>query len=207
MLGVTIQSVDADLASSLSLPVARGSIVTSVQTGAPAERASLKRGDVITAVNGQSVADTNNLRNVVASMAPGTKVSLKTLRDGHEQDTQLTLAELPARPQADEEESDAGQTPGSGKFGLSLQPLTTDMASRVGLDANDQGLIVAKVDPNGAAADAGIRQGDLVVEVNRRPVRTIAEFNAAVQQSGQKPALLLIKRRNNTIFVPLKPGS
>jgi len=207
MLGVTIQSVDADLASSLSLPVARGAIVTSVQAGGPAERAGLKRGDVITAVNGQSVADTNNLRNVVASMAPGTKVSLKTLRDGHEQDTQLTLAELPARPQADEEESDAGQTPGSGKFGLSLQPLTTDMASRVGLDASDQGLIVAKVDPNGAAADAGIRQGDLVVEVNRRPVRTIAEFNAAVQQSGQKPALLLIKRRNNTIFVPLKPGA
>jgi Do/DeqQ family serine protease len=207
MLGVTIQSVDADLASSLNLPTARGAIVTSVQAGGPAERAGVKRGDVITAVNNQPVADTNNLRNVVASMAPGTKVSLKTLRDGREQDAQLTLAELPARPQADEEDSDAGQTSGSGKFGLSLQPLTTDMASRVGLDASDQGLLVAKVDPDGAAADAGIRQGDLVVEVNRRPVRTIAEFNAAVQQSGQKPALLLVKRRNNTIFVPLKPGS
>ncbi len=207
MLGVTIQSVDADLASSLSLPTARGAIVTSVQSGGPAERAGVKRGDVITAVNNQPVADTNNLRNVVASMAPGTKVSLKTLRDGREQDAQLTLAELPERPQADEEESDTGQTPGSGKFGLSLQPLTADTASRAGLDASDQGLVVAKVDPNGAAADAGIRQGDLVVEVNRRPVRSIAEFNAAVQQSGQKPALLLIKRRNNTIFVPLKPGS
>jgi serine protease Do len=178
-----------------------------VQAGGPAERAGVKRGDVITAVNNQPVADTNNLRNVVASMAPGTTVSLKTLRDGREQNAQLTLAELPARPRSDDEDSDAGQTSGNEKFGLTLQPLTSDLASRAGLDATDQGLLVAKVDPNGAAADAGIRQGDLIVEVNRRPVRTFAEFSAAVQQSGQKPALLLVKRRNATIFVPLKPGA
>jgi Do/DeqQ family serine protease len=207
MLGVTIQSVDADLASSLNLPAARGAIVTSVQAGGPAEKAGIKRGDIITAVNNQPVADTNNLRNVVASMAPGTKVGLKTLRDGREQSPELTLAELPARPRSDDEESDAGQSSGNEKFGLMLQPLTSDMASRVGLDPSDQGLLVAKIDPNGSAADAGIRQGDLILEVNRRPVRTVAEFTAAVQLSGQKPALLLVKRRNATIFVPLKPGA
>jgi serine protease Do len=208
MLGVTIQSVDADLASSLSLPAARGAIVTSVSAGGPAERAGIKRGDVITAVNKQPVADNNNLRNLVASMPPGSTVEVTALRNGNDQNFQVALAELPDRPRPESEESSSNEG-GTGvqKFGLSLQPLTAETASRYGLDTDDQGLLVSKVDPASDAASAGIRQGDLIQEVNRQPVKTFAEFNAAIQRSGAKPALVLVKRRNAVIYVTLKVGS
>jgi serine protease Do len=207
MLGVTIQSVDADLASSLNLPSATGAIVTSVSAGGPAERAGIKRGDVITAVNKQTVSDNNRLRNLVASMAPGSSVEITALRNGRDQNFQVALAELPERPEPASEESDSGASTGNEKFGLSLQPLTAETASRFGLDADDQGLLVTRVDSSSNAANAGIRQGDLIQEVNRQPVKTIAEFSAAVQKSGAKPALVLIKRRNNVIYVTLKAAS
>jgi len=207
MLGVTIQSIDADLASSLNLPAASGAIVTSVSPGGPADRAGVKRGDVITSVNNQPVADTNGLRNLVAGMAPGSNTTLAVMRGGREQTFQVALAELPERPRSEGEDSDSEGTTGNEKFGLTLQPLNADTASRFGLDAADQGLLVTKVDPSGAAANAGLRQGDLIQEVNQRPVRTFTEFSAAIQQSGSRPALLLVKRRNAVIYITLRPGS
>ncbi|HEX6732014.1 MAG TPA: DegQ family serine endoprotease [Pyrinomonadaceae bacterium] len=207
MLGVTIQSLDADMASNLNLPAARGAIVTSVAVGGPAERAGLKRGDVITSVNNQPVADTNGLRNAVARMAPGTSVAVKAFRDGREQNFQVALAELPTRERAEEEQTESGEATSTGKFGLTLQPLTAQTAARFGLDANQQGLIVARVDPAGDAANAGIRQGDLIQEVNRRPVRMVAEFNSAMQLSGSRPAMLLVRRGDNVIYVTLRPNS
>ena len=208
MLGVTIQSVDADLASSLNLPAARGAIVTSVAGGGPAERAGIKRGDVITAINKQPVNDNNSLRNLVASMPPGSNVEVTALRSGRDQNFTVALAELPDREQpANTEESSSNNGTGNQRFGLSVQPLTAEAASRFGLDADDQGLLVTKVDPAGSAANAGIRQGDLIQEVNRQPVKTVTEFSAAIAQSGAKPALVLVKRRNNVIYVTLKANS
>jgi S1-C subfamily serine protease len=209
MLGVTIQSVDADLASSLNLPAARGAIVTSVAAGGPAERAGIKRGDVITAVNNQPIADNNMLRNQVASLGPNSSASVTVLRNGREQNVQVTLAELPDRQRPDTEESSNNNGPGvnNQKFGLTLQPLTGDTASRYGLAADDQGLLVTRVDPSGSAATAGIRQGDLIQEVNRQPVRTFAEFSSAIQQSGSRPALVLIKRRDAVVYLTLRAGS
>jgi S1-C subfamily serine protease len=208
MLGVTIQPVDADLAASMNLPAARGAIVTGVQAGGPAEKAGVKRGDVITAVNNQPITDPNSLRNTVAAMAPGTKTSVTVLRDGRDQQLQLALAELPDRPRDDSEETSSnGGGTSNDKFGLSLQVFTAENASRYGLDADDQGLIVTRVDPAGSAATAGIRVGDLIQEVNRRPVHNVPDFAAAVQQSGSRPALLLVKRRNNVTFLTLRPGS
>lgn len=207
MLGVTIQSVDADLASSLNLPTARGAIVTSVASGSPAESAGLKRGDVITSVNSQSISDRNTLRNAVASLPPGTTVQVKAVRDGREASFQVALAELPDNRRATTEDSESTTGSNTGRFGMTLQPLTADMASRMGLSANEQGLVVTRIDPDGAAADAGLRQGDLIQEVNRKPVRNLTEFTAAVQQSGSRPALLLVRRGEGSVYIPLRPGS
>ena len=206
MLGVTIQSVDSDLAASLNLPAAKGAIVTSVQPGGPADRVGLKRGDVITSINGQSIIDTNRLRNVVASMPPGTNVQLTAIRDGRPEEFQLALAELPQRPRADDDTSNSGPATGNEKFGLTLQPLTAESAARFGLSASDQGLVVVRVDPNSNAADAGIRVGDLIQEVNRRPVKTFADFTSAIQAST-RPALVLLKRQSATIYVSLRSAS
>ena len=209
MLGVTIQGIDADLAASLNLPAARGAIVTSVSAGGPAERAGIKRGDVITAINNQGVADNNAARNEIAKLAPGSNATVTVVRNGREQNMQVTLAELPDNKQssADDNSSEQGATGGTERFGLTLQPLTSDAAQRVGLDADDQGLLVTRVDPSSNAAIAGIRQGDLIQEVNRQPVKTVTEFTAAMQRSGAKPALVLVKRRNAVIYLTLKANS
>jgi len=209
MLGVTIQSVDSDLAASLNLPAARGAIVSSVAPGGPAERAGIKRGDVITAINKQPVSDNNSLRNLVASLGPGATADVTTVRDGREQNFQVALAELPDRQRAESEEtsSNTGGGVGNERFGLTVQPLTAEAASRYGLDADDQGLLVTKVDPTGSAATAGIRQGDLIQEVNRQPLKTVTEFAAAIQRSGARPALVLVKRRNAVIYLTLKATS
>src|SRR4029078_8773956 len=100
MLGVSIQPVDRDLAASLDLPAARGAIVTGVSPTSPAEKAGIKRGDVITAINNQPVVDSNSLRNMVARISPGSNVKVSALRDGREQNFQVALAELPQRAPA-----------------------------------------------------------------------------------------------------------
>jgi Do/DeqQ family serine protease len=205
MLGVTIQTVTADVAANLNLPAARGAIVSSVQAGGPAETAGIKRGDVIVAFNDQVVVDSNNLRNQVASTSPGSEVTLTLLRDGRETKVQMKLAELPARASEGGEEGAGPGAQGSGRFGLTLEPLTPEMASRLGLGANDQGLVVTRVDASGSAAEAGIRQGDVIQEVNRQPVRTMADFNSAIQRSGARPALVLLNRRGNVIYLTLRP--
>jgi S1-C subfamily serine protease len=208
MLGVTIQSIDADLASSLNLPAARGAIVTSVTDGGPAARAGIKRGDVITAIDRQPVIDNNSLRNIVASKSPGSNVEVTAVRNGGNEKFQVALAELPDRERPESEE-DTSSTTGTGnsKFGLTLQTVTADMAQRYGLEADDQGLLVTKIDPNGSAAEAGIRQGDVIQEVNRQPMKNVADFNAAMQRSGARPALVLLKRRGQVIYLTLKATS
>ncbi len=206
MLGVTIQTITADVAANLGLPAARGAIVSSVQPASPAEVAGVKRGDVIVALNDQPVVDSNSLRNQVASTPPGSNVSLTLLRDGRETKVQLKLAELPSQTARGGAE---GTVPGgadSGRFGLTLEPLTPDMASRLGLGANEQGLVVTRVDPGGSAAESGLRQGDVIQEVNRQPVRTVAEFNTATQRSGSRPVLVLANRRGNVIYLTLRPN-
>jgi Do/DeqQ family serine protease len=209
MLGVTIQSVDADLASSLNMPAARGAIVTSVTDGGPAARAGIKRGDVITAIDKQAVVDNNSLRNIVASKTPGSNVEVTAMRNGGDQKFQVALAELPdrERPESEEETSSTNGNTGNSKFGLTLQVLTADSAQRYGLDPDDQGLLVTKVDPNGSAAEAGIRQGDVIQEVNRQAVRSVPDFSAAMQRSGSRPALVLVKRRNQVTYLTLKANS
>jgi S1-C subfamily serine protease len=175
----------------------------------PAEKAGIKRGDVIVGINSHTVADSNVLRNLVASIPPGTNVKVSALRDGREENFQVALAELPERKASDsEDEADTDSAVGkTGKFGLTLQTLTADAVSRFGLEAGDQGLLITRVSPDGNAANAGLRQGDLIQEVNRKPVRTLADFSAAVQQSGSRPVLLLVKRRDAVIYVTLRQDS
>jgi Do/DeqQ family serine protease len=210
MLGVTIQGIDSDLAASLNMPSTRGAIVTSVTAGGPADRAGIKRGDVITAINSHSVIDNNSARNEIAQLAPGSTATVTLLRNGREQNVQATLAELPDRQRTDADDNnseDNGNGRSNERFGLTLQPLTSESAQRYGLDADDQGLLVTRVDPSSDAANAGIRQGDLIQEVNRQPVKTFMDFSNALRQSGTRPALVLIKRRNNVVYLTLKANS
>src|SRR5215213_3953642 len=201
MLGVTVQPVTSDLASSLGLSDVRGALFSSVQHGGPADRAGVQRGDVILALNGSPVADSNALRNQIANTEPGSEVTLTILHDKREQQIHAKLAALPAsRKIAAADNTSNGNT---GELGISVQPLTPELASRLRLPIA-QGLVVTDVDELGAAADAGIREGDVVVEANRQPVRALTDLQPTIQNIGSKPLLLLINRGGNTVFVTVR---
>ncbi|HEX8456962.1 MAG TPA: DegQ family serine endoprotease [Pyrinomonadaceae bacterium] len=210
-LGVQIQEVTSDIAASLDLKEVRGVIVGAVTAGSAAERAGLKQGDVITSVNGTTVNDVNSLRNRIASTAPGTEVTLTVVRDGREQQVRATLGEFTQTAERGEggeggNEQGGGTTGEStGKLGVRVQPLTPELMRELELPANTQGVAVADVDPNGPAADAGIQRGDVIVQANRQPVRSSADLTAAIGRTGTRPALLLVNRRGNTIFLTVRP--
>jgi serine protease Do len=202
-LGVTIQPVTSDIASSLGLKESRGVLVNSVTPGGPAERAGIHRGDVILAINGEPVHDTNSLRNRVASTKPGSEVTLTILRDGSEQQVRVTLGELSSRTGGATGRGEGGGATG-GKLGISAQPLTPEIAARLGLEANTEGLVVVAVEQGSPAAEAGIQQGDVIAEANRQPVKTTADLEEAINRSGDRPVLLLIIRQGRTVFVPVR---
>ncbi|HYY57232.1 MAG TPA: DegQ family serine endoprotease [Pyrinomonadaceae bacterium] len=205
-IGVRIQPVTADIASSLGLAQARGAIVTAVEPGSPAERAGIRRGDVITAFNGGPVTDTNSLRNQVARTQPGTEATVSILRDNREQQLRVTVTELLAeKTDAGEAEADGNAARGGGKLGVTVEPLTPALAARLELPEGAKGVVVTGVDPNGPAADAGIRQGDVIEEVNRQPVRSAADLNAALQGQTARPLLLLINRQGQPAYITVRP--
>lgn len=206
-LGIVVQKISSDMAASLGLSDTRGVIVSSVTQGSAAERAGLKRGDVITAIDGTPVTDTNSFRNRVASTLPGTQVTLTVLRDNREQQLRATLGEfVPEAAKADEEGAGDGSTgKATGKLGLGVQPVTPELAKQLRLPAGVQGLAVMQVDPTGPAAEAGIGEGDVIEEVNRQPVHTVAELQVALARTGTRPALLLVNHEGNEIFLTVRP--
>jgi serine protease Do len=198
MIGVTIQPVTNDIARSLGLSQVRGALVNSVQAGSPADKAGVRRGDVITAVNGESIKNGNELRNEVSQLMPGTATKLTLLRDGKEQTVNVTLAERKgAAAEGDDREASANPT----GFGMSVEPLTRERARELGLAATT-GVLVADVQSGGRAAEAGLREGDVIVEVDRRPVND-AESLSSMLKNGSRPALLLVHRGNTTFFATL----
>jgi serine protease Do len=202
MLGVTVQTVTDDVARSLRLESIGGALVSSVQPDGPADKSGIERGDVITSIAGVKVTDSNSLRNHVAALKPGTKAPIVVVRDGREQTLTATLGELPSQAaEATPTENAANR----GGAGLSVQPLTPDTARRFGLDAEAaEGLIVTGVDPDGPAADAGFRQGDVIQEVNGKKVADAATLRRELASAGDRPALVLVQRGEGTIFLTLQ---
>jgi Do/DeqQ family serine protease len=209
MLGVGIQPVTADVASSLGLKETRGVLVNSVRSGGPAEKAGIKTGDVILQLNGKDTNDANDLRNRVASVPPGSDATLTIQRNGATQQVHVRLGTLTPETAGDQQ-GDNGQggdgSDNGAKLGISVAPLTPELARQLGIRRATQGLVIEDVDPNGPAAQAGLQQGDIIQEVNRQPVRSAADLRGALQKSGNRPPLLLINRGGQTVFVPVPLG-
>jgi len=204
-LGITVGRVTSDLAASLGMSEAKGVIVDSVRPGTAAERAGIRRGDVILAINDTAVSDTNAFRNRVASNPPGSEVTLTILRDNHEQKVRATLGEFnPEATQTESENAPNSQRDG-GKLGISVEPLTPELAQELNLPAGTQGVVIDSVDPAGPAAAALLQRGDVIQEVNRQPVRSAEDLRAAIDKNGNKPALLLVNRRGDTVFIAVRP--
>ena len=203
-LGVGVQDISADVAKSLGLDNLKGALVSSVEPEGAAARAGIRQGDVIVEVDSRSVSDGNELRNAIAGTKPGTTVNLKVVRDGRPETLKATLAELPSKKgEAVSTSTDGGS---HGKFGMTVQPLTPELAERFELTRGTRGLIVTDVDPDGAAADTGLQPGDVIQKVNGRDVTSTTELrDSLAQASDSKPALLLVSRGDQTRFVTLTP--
>jgi Do/DeqQ family serine protease len=198
-IGVTIQPVTSDIANSLGLSQVRGALVNSVQAGSPADKAGVRRGDVITGVNGQAIKNGNELRNDVSQLPPGTTAKLTIVRDGKEQNVNVTLAERKAAAAESGEPDSAGNPTG---FGMAVEPVTRDRARELGL-ASTSGVVIVDMQSGGRAADAGLRPGDVIVEVDRKPVNDAEGLRAALK-NGSRPALLLVHRGDTTFFATLE---
>jgi serine protease Do len=209
MLGVNIKNLDEEMRDAFGLKESKGVLVDNVKAGSAAEKAGLRRGDVITAINGERVEDSNTLRNRIAGTAPGTEISLTVMRDGGEQQFRATLEELkPAdapSSNSEENEKEPEKSAEGGKLGLDLQPLTPDMAKRLKIP-DVKGMLIANVDPNGPAAEKGIQRGDVLLEVNREEVETFEDVKSAIEKSGSRPILLLIARAGQTSYVTIQPN-
>ena len=207
-LGVVVQPVTDDIAASLRLSAAKGVIISQVEPGSAAERAGLKLGDVILALNGNVVTDPNTFRNEVAATPPGRTITLRISRGGSEQEVSPTLGEYTRADQTSRPAPERSPTPRSGdtgRLGLAVQPLTPAIAQQLQVGAGVQGLVVLEVDPSGPAGDAGIQRGDVIQQVNQQPVRTLADLKSAIDSSGNRPLLLLVYHRGTTIFVTIRP--
>jgi Do/DeqQ family serine protease len=205
-LGVSVQQVTSDLAASLGLPDTRGAIVSSVEPGSAAERAGVKRGDVIVSFNGQPVTEYNALRNRVAEAKPGASATIGIVRDGSEKALTVKLDEASPKRTARAAPGDAPEEADQTALGVGVAPLTPETAARAGLRGSVKGLLVQNVEPDSRAADAGIRPGDVIVEANRKSVTNVDELRAAVRSTSDRPLLLLVNREGHDLFLTVRPS-
>ncbi|MCL5743748.1 MAG: Do family serine endopeptidase, partial [Acidobacteria bacterium] len=202
-LGVAVQTLGPSLAKAFNVSQAHGALVSDVEPGSPAERAGLKRGDIITALNGQQVDDARALSLDVAKTAPGTVVTLTVSQNGAKKQVPVTLGELPTKPETTAAAPPAPVT--NTLQGISVQTLTPEIASDLGLPSNTAGVVITDIAPTSAAAGIGLKRGDVIMEVNQHPVRNDGEFVQQMRQADTKPALLLINRKGATTYIVVQP--
>ena len=196
-LGVAVQGMNQTLANSFGLTKPNGALVSSVDPGGPAAKAGLQPGDVITAVNGSPVADSNDLPSQVASLAPGSSASVTVWRDKASKDIKVTIGSMSDTKVA---KNDNAPEQIQGRLGVAVRPLTPDEKSNASVS---HGLLVQQ--SGGAAESAGIQPGDVILAVNGRPVTSVDQLKQMITQAGNSIALL-IQRDNAQIFVPVDLG-
>jgi len=207
-LGVSIQEVTRDLAAQFGLKETRGALVSEVLGDSPAANAGLQAGDVIVAFDGRTVESPTALRNMVAQTPVGKSVRVEVVRDGRRQVFNVKIAEQPKEiAEAGSEGPEEAQTGGeSALSGLEARTLTPEIAQQLGLPPTTRGVVITGVDPNSPAAAAGVQPGDVILEVNRQPVRSVEDLRRiAAKLSKKDSVLLLLNRRGGKLFLALRP--
>lgn len=200
-LGVTIQPVTSELAKQFSLKDEKGVIVTDVVEESPAEKAGMKRGDVIVEYDGKETDDPAGLRNMVATTPPNKEVKIKVIRDGKAMTLKVTITELPL----DMQSPAASGSYDNALKGLYVQNLTPELRKNLNLHKKITGVIVTDIEA-GSPADGVLTKNDIIMEVNRTRINNTSDYEAIVSQikSGQG-ILLLIYRNGSTIYITLSP--
>jgi serine protease Do len=204
-LGVNIQTLDDAMAEVYGAKGRRGAIVLDVVPDSPADRAGLRRDDIIVEYNGRAVTGSEQLRNMVALTAPGTRVTLKILREGREQTLTVEVGEL-------KEERAGGQwgegpERGATLSGIEVQELTPAVQRRYDIPRQITGVLIVDLAPGSPAAEAGLMPGDVIQEINRQPIRTVADFRRMVADVGRRRAVLRVysQRQGGSLLIVLEP--
>ncbi|PSC02531.1 protease Do [Alsobacter soli] len=200
-IGVRLQELTPAIAKALGRPNANGALVAGVEPGAPAQKAGLSTGDIITGLNGKQVDSAHDVSREVAALHPGQQADLQVVRDGKDRDVLVTVA---ARTEVGQPQTGLLEAPPEGsKMGLAVGSLSPSIRSRLGLPANESGVLVGRVEQDGLAAQAGIQPGDVIVSVNNKAVdqpSDVAQAWASAQHD-KRPLLLGVRRGEQSVFV------
>jgi len=203
-LGVQVQKVTPEIADSIGLKNATGALVAEAKPDTPAAKAGIDAGDVITSVNGNAIKDSRELAREISSMAPGSTAKLEILRKGEQKTIDVTLAQMPNQPEKQANAGDEnGSTRGVPHLGMSVAP-----ASEVA-GAGNKGVVVTAVDPDGPAAERGLKSGDIILEVGGKSVANIGDLRSALSDAksgGKRDVLMRIKSADSTHFVAVPIG-
>ena len=208
-LGIGIQPLSSEIAAGLGLPKDKGEIIASVEPSGPAARAGLKQGDVVLRINNSDVTYDNTLSYIVANTPVGTTVPIDVIRDGQRRTINATVAMRPSEAivqkragfEPDEEESadakkDAGAEAAKASLGITLQPLTPQLRQQLRLPETVKGVVIAGISPGSDAAAKQLKRGDVILQINQRPVTTPVEAAAAVdaaKKAGRDTVLMLVQ--------------
>jgi serine protease Do len=194
-LGVTIQGVTKELADSFGLKKPQGALVAAVEAKSPADKAGIKTGDIILAVDGHDIDNSIDLPRVIGESRPGTQVKLKIWRQGDTRELSASLGEAPAEKVA---KADAPAKTKPSKLGVAVRPLTDQERGQL---AAEGGLLVEQAE--GPAARAGVQAGDVILAFNNQPLKSVDQLRRLVDRSRGAVALL-IQREGNKIYVPVR---
>jgi serine protease Do len=195
-IGASVQRVSPEIAESLGINPVRGALVADLVKGGPAERAGVKVGDVIVEFDRRPIKDSADLPQQVARLAPGSAAPMKIIRDGKESTLSVTVSEM--------NETEVTASAQEGELGVTVQPLTPQLAENFGLERAD-GLVISAVKPGSAADEAGLRSGDVIVEINRQAVKSLADYNREIARTDKaKSVLFLVRRGQSSLFLALK---
>ncbi|MBI3995119.1 MAG: PDZ domain-containing protein, partial [Nitrospirae bacterium] len=208
-LGISIQDVTPDLAKQFALPDARGALVTDVMESSPAAKIGLQQGDVIVSYDGKPVENPGSLRNHVAQTGVGKKVKIGVIRNKKEREFEVMISEQPGEIGGRGEEESAASSDAevsTALSGIEVTDLTPDQARRRGLSRAVKGVVITRVEPGSMAMEAGLHEGDIIVEMNRQSVRSVKDYNRLASRVGkQDTVLLLVNRQGRTSYFAIKP--
>lgn len=206
-LGVSIQELTPELASQFGIGETKGVLVSDVMDDSPAKKAGFERADVIVEYDGKPMDSPTHLRNAVAQTPVGKKVSVKIIRNKKPKTIELTIGEQPkSMAQNGEAEEGESATPSGVLSSLDVRELTDDLASRYGLKSDERGVVIVRVKPGSTAEELGVREGDVIVEVNRQAVTSVKSYERiAGKLPKDQSVLLLLKRKGRTIYLTLRP--
>ncbi len=210
-IGASVQTLTPELAEAMKLKgQPTGALVGEVVPKSPSERAGMKTGDVITAVNGKKISDARELRLMIGSMAPGTKVPIEVNREGQSKNINVELAEMPAgaaEQGAEAAPEEAAQPEKATVFGgVAVADVTDDIRNALNLSKDVKGAVIAEIDPDSSAAKAGLREGDVIQEVNKQPVKNAKDLVAISKRLKPNEKILIrVWSQGRSGFVALEP--